>query len=46
MQRLISPLKVVNSKCDNFHLFIVRGQFLITSDQEDGNIWEILTMKN
>ena len=30
MQRLIISLKFVNSKCDNFRLFIARGQFIIT----------------
>ena len=29
MQRLIISLKFVNSKCDNFRFFIVRGQITI-----------------
>ena len=29
MQRLIISLELVNSKCDNFRLFIVRGQVTI-----------------
>ena len=34
MQRLITSLKFVNTKCDKFHLFIMGGQSLTnTSDQ-------------
>ena len=28
MQKLVTSLKFVNTKCDNFHLFIVCGQSL------------------
>ena len=47
MQRLITSLKFVNSKCDNLHLFIcVDSLSLITSDQEDKSIWKILAIVN
>ena len=38
MQRLIISLKVVNSKCGNFRLFIVRRQITSYSDKEDESI--------
>ena len=43
MQKPITSLKFVNSKCDNFHLFSVcmGGLSLINSDQDE-NIWNIL----
>ena len=41
MQRLITSLKFVNSKCDNFVLLCVGGLSQITSDQEDESIWKI-----
>ena len=47
MQRLITSLKFVNSKCDNFQfLLCVGGISQITSDQEDENIWKILAIEN
>ena len=45
MQRLIISLKFVNSKCDNFWFFIVRGQNYY-SDKEDESIWKILAIEN
>ena len=45
--KLITFLKFIDSKCDNFRLFIVRGGVsLIISDQEDKSIQKILTMEN
>ena len=43
MQRFITSLKFVNTKCANFHL---GGFSLIISDQEDERIWKILAMEN
>ena len=47
MQKLITSLKFVNSKCDNFHLLLCVGSLsLITTDQEDESIWKTLAMEN
>ena len=47
MQRLITSLKFVNSKRDNFcFLLCVGGLSLVTSDQEDESIWKILAKEN
>ena len=46
MQRLITSLNCVNTKCNNFHLFIVHGCSLIISDQVDEGIWKIPAMEN
>ena len=45
MQRLIISLKFVNSKCDNFQFFIVRGQSITNYYQEDESIWKILAIE-
>ena len=48
MQRLITSLKVINTKCDNILsvcLLCMSGLSLIISDQEDENIWIILAME-
>ena len=47
MQRLITSLKFVNSKCDDFHFLLCMGGLSqITSDQEDESIWKILAIEN
>ena len=45
MQKIITSLKFVNSKCDNFCLLCVDGLSLITSDQDDESIWKILAVE-
>ena len=44
---LIATLKFVDTKCDNFCLFIVcvGSISLIINDQEDESIWRILAME-
>ena len=47
MQRLITSLKFIDSKCDYFwFLLCVGGLSQITSDQEDESIWKILAIEN
>ena len=43
-----TSLRFVNTKCGNFHLFIVHGWSFTKiniSDQEDEDIWKILAME-
>ena len=47
MRRPITSLKVANTKCGNFRLFVVHGHsHTLISDQEDECIWKILAMKD